>query len=284
MKKFIKKILLLMFLSIIFIESMCYLFLVTDLYLFNYSGQEVYRSIFKSKQKNKAKVLVLGDSVGYQLFPNNRCIDKINSLACNQSIGMSGHFLLLNNYLNSGNKIDYVYLVYRPFSFKNNLDQVYTYHYFLKPFNLPEYIDLFTETVKKQIEKIPYRKFCRIPHILATSWAPNFVSEDKNDFTFLSPISVEYIKKIVELSIKHKFKFFILPAPLSSETKGLLDKINKNEISTHKLENEFKDYFKNLVILDDSLFWEGGIHLREPDKFSEKYKNMLNFQYENKSK
>ena len=103
---------------------------------------------------------------------------------------MVGQFILLNNYINAGNEPDTVYLLVSPFSFRNNLDQVYTYHYFLKPFYTDEYKPMFSETVTEQIHKIPYYNFCRIPFILTSDWAPDFSLKDKIDYTFLSPISV----------------------------------------------------------------------------------------------
>ena len=83
-------------------------------------GAEIYHSIFKSKQKSKAKKLLLGDSVGNQLFSNVNYNDTINSLACNAAIEMVGHYILLNNYINAGNKFDTVFMVLTPFTFRKN--------------------------------------------------------------------------------------------------------------------------------------------------------------------
>ncbi len=196
MKRFIKNTVLFLLMTVVFIETVTAFMIFTDLYLIGYPGDVIYYSISKSKKKNSSKVLLLGDSVGRQLFSNSIFNQGINSLACNQAIGMVGQYLLLNNYLNAENKIDTLVIIYTPGSFENNLDQEYTYHYFLKPFDNSEYSSFFTETVKEQINKIPYHQFTKIPHIFATSWAPDFISRDQKDFTFLSPISVEYLTKI----------------------------------------------------------------------------------------
>ena len=197
-------------------------------------------------------------------------------MACNQSISMAGQFFLINNYINSGNEVDTVYLLYSPFSFRNNLDQVYTYHYFLKPFYTAEYIPLFTETVKKQIQKVPYYNFCRNPLILTSNWAPDFLSKDSVDFTFLSPVSIEYLQKIKELSIKHHFKLIIVPPPASLSKKPLIEKMNKNEIIQTSLVEEFENYFNNFIYLDDKSFTDG-VHLIKPLdlKYTEYYKAKL---------
>lgn len=237
------------------------------------AGSEVYYSLFKSKQKKKTKKLLLGDSVGYQLFPNTTSNDQINSLACNQAISMVGQFVLLNNYINAGNKIDTVIMIFTPFSFMNNLNQIYTYHYFLKPFYKKEYLNLFSETVNKQIQKIPYVSVCRVPYILESNWAPEFKSKDEINYTFLSPISVEYLIKIKALAFKNHFRLIIIPPPTSFSKKLAIEKMNKNEIVKNNLCNEFRDYFKRIKYLSDKNFSDG-THLKKPEEYREYYEDI----------
>lgn len=274
MKTFIKKNMLFLLLIVIFIESVCSILEFTNLYLINYPGKEIYNAIKKSKKKSNSKTLLLGDSVGYSLFPNETTNNGINSLACNQAIGIVGQFLLLNNYLNAGNKIDRVIMLFTPFSFKNNLAEIYTFHYFLKPFNNSEYTPLFTTSVKEQIKKIPYNQFVQIPHIFVTSWAPEFNPPDRNDYTFLSPISIEYLKKIKELSIQYDFELNILPTPTSTEKKKLIKKIDINEISNYNFEHEFEDYFKKIIYVDSTKFMDG-THLIHPEIYVKMYRSEL---------
>jgi hypothetical protein len=184
---------------------------------------------------------------------------------------MVGHYLLLNNYLNAGNEVDTVYMLFSPFSFQNNLNQVYTYHYFLKPFYTDEYKPYFTETVNKQIQKVPYYKFCRNPLVLTSDWAPDFTPKDTINYSFLSPISVEYIAKIKELSTKHDFKLIFVAPPASMSKKPLIEKMDQNEIVKNNLSNEFGNYFKNMIYLPDNNFFDG-THLKEP----EAYKSIIN--------
>lgn len=274
MKTFIRKSGLFLLLIIVFIESASFILEFTNLYLINYPGKEIYHAIKKSKQKNNSKTLLLGDSVGQQLFPNETNNDEINSLACNQAIGIVGQFLLLNNYLNSGNKVDRVIMLFTPFAFQNNLNQVYTYHYFLKPFYTLEYSNEFSSTVRAQIKKIPYNQFVQVPHIRVTSWAPEFNSNNYNDFTFLSPISVEYLSKIKALSIKCNFELNIVSTPTSIDKKTLINDMNLDEIKKSNLNKEFKDYFSNIIYLKKSEFVDG-IHLIDPTKYSSVIKSKI---------
>jgi len=271
MKKFILNIIR-FFLSFFILTYSFALFIkYTNVYQQFENRKEDYHSFNKSKQKRQANKLLIGDSVGYQVFPSFIYNDSVNSIASNQAIGIIGQFLLLNNYLNAGNKVDTVFLMYTPTSFKNNLDQIYTFHYFLKPFYTKEYKFLFSEQVLAQIRKIPFYRFCQLPYILTSNWAPDFISKDNTNYTFLSPISVEYLKKIKDLSKKYNFKFIIISPPVSESKRDVLAGINKNEITETDLEKEFKSYFSSIVFLNDSNFVEDGIHLKSPGKFSDYY-------------
>jgi len=205
MKQFIlSSVIFLVFLFALTIAINFFL-LFTGIYKQTVAGAEIYYSINKSKEKRKQKKIILGDSMGSQLFPNTINNSTFTSLACNQAIGMIGHYLLLNNALNAGNHFDTVFMVITPFSFQNNLNQIYTYHYFLKPFYNAEYSPLFTKTVNVQIQKIPYSNFCCYPYILTSNWAPDFASMDDITYTFLSPITIQYLDKIKELGFKYNF-------------------------------------------------------------------------------
>lgn len=274
MKFFIKRTILFLFLSAVCIEVFSKIMLITDLYLIGYPGDYVYHSIEKSKEKSKAKTLLIGDSVGRQLFPIDEDNDEINSLATNQAIGIVGQYLLLNNYLEAGNKIDKLIMLFTPFSFKDNLDQKYTYHYFLKPFDHAEYSSLFTETVEAQIEKIPYHQFAQLPHIFVTSWAPEFNTNNQSQYTFLSPISIEYLIKIKELAVQHNFELSILPTPTNIERKHIVEKMDIEEAAKCNLEQEFKEYFDKIVYLDSTNFYDG-THLIQPEIYSAQYRDEL---------
>jgi hypothetical protein len=276
MKRFILK-------SILFVLILLALAHARPLYLMNndrykrtIAGKEVYYSIQKSRQRNtlSPKVL-LGDSVAYQLFRNSKNNYPIYSLACNQAIGMVGYYVLLSNYLRAGNNVDTVYLLLSPFTFSNNLNDVFTYHYFVKPFYTNEYFPLFTETVIRQIHKIPYYYLSRFPLVLTSSWAPDFSSKDKKNYTFLSPISAEYLAKMRELSIKYHFRLVVVPTPTSLSNRWKIEDMDRNEITTDDLEGMLKDYFKNILYLDDSNFHGDGVHLNDPQKYEEYYRNIF---------
>ena len=191
---------------------------------------------------------------------------------------MCGQYLLLNNYINAGNEIDTLYLLFNPTSFANNLSQVYTFHYFLKPFHRAEYESEFTSLVKEQIANIPYTFLVREPYVLTSNWAPDYrpagtdQPAKKGPVSLLSPVSIEYLKKIKDLAGKHDFQVVVIPTPTSLKYKERVANCNKAQIDSNGLSQMFEQYFKNIIYLDES-FFSDGIHLFRPQNYTERYLN-----------
>lgn len=248
--------------------------MVTEEYKKSVNGADTYNAIAKSKQKKKTRKVLLGDSVGRQLFENTKYNDTINSFACNAAIGVVGHYLLLNNFIKAGNEVDTVYMLFTPSSFINNLDEKYTFHYFLKPFYKDEYKPLFTKTVYDQVRKIPFHFISQDPALLTSNWAPDFRNHDKKNYTFLSPISLEYLTRIKELSIKYGFELIILPTPVSINSKKDIISIDRSEFSNNGLGEEFSKYLNQIIFLNDTSFMDG-IHLNHPETYTQYYRENL---------
>lgn len=276
MRSFLQRFMLFVFLSLVFVELVSYGMLKTGLFLYMYPGSEIYHAIAKSKTKTDSNVLLLGDSVGQQIFPNESDSFEFTSLACNQAIGVIGQFFLLKNYLEAGNQIDTVVLFYTPGSFKSDLNHVYTYHYFLKPFYNEEYIGEFNEASLEKIANIPYTQFCQFAPIKITSWAPNLDVDEVDSVSFLSQVSVDYLRKMVALSSDYEFEFFINPTPVSKDLMYSGTEIGKVKLSIPSdLRLFFDEYFEKVLYLNDDLFVDG-IHLENPDDYRSYYIRVLN--------
>ena len=277
MQKFLLKTFIYFITAILSIQIICYIYIKTNfLYgVFNYPGIEIYSAIRKSKLKSVKKTLLLGDSVGKQLFSKDN--KNYNSLTTNQAISIAGNYFLLKNYLNAGNTIESLVIIYHPQSFLNNLDQKFTYHYFLKPFFNNYYNKYFSNNLFTQIKKIPNKNYLSIPSIKATNWSPSFHLSNKSITTetddvdnyvknksyYLSPISIEYLNMIKSLSIKHRFSIKLLPPPISTNKKINLISF-QNETEKTDLIEEFKFYLNNLYYIDDNYFVDG-IHLKNKE-------------------
>lgn len=242
-----------------------------DKYKTSIYGNEIYKAIEKSKKKTNYKKLILGDSTANQFYNcKEEDPDSAYSLSCNQAIGMVGQFILLNNYLKAGNMPDTVYLVYTPFSFWDNLDQVYTYHYFLKPFYYDEYKPLMSRTVKEQIKKIPKYQICHIPFIQTTGWAPG-IKQEKRNYSFLSPICKEYLFKIDSLSKEFRFTYKIIPTFVAEHWRDSICHFKRHEFEECEYKEKLSNYLDNISYLADSCFVDE-VHLKSP----ELYKPIIN--------
>ena len=261
MKHFIKNFILFLFP----IVTIFYAYSTSGLFEIDIPGSEIYISIKKSKRNTPITKLIIGDSTANQLF--NNCDDEndIYSLACNQAIGVCGHYFLLNNFLQAGNSPEEVYLIYNALSFNNNLDQIYTYNYFLKPFYKNEYKSLMSLTIQEQIKKIPYYQICQFPPILTSSWSPKYNPIEENR---LSPISIEYLEKIDSLSHVYNFKLYIIPSFMSESKHRTVEKMDFCLIKGAKTEQKISIYLDNISYMNDTCFVDG-IHLNQPQKYKE---------------
>lgn len=274
-KKFIRRIILFCLFAAFIIEIFSAGLLVLKIPQQYLPGKEIYQSITKSKSKSPKRKVLIGDSVTRQLFPPDKDTYGFVSLAANQAISMVGQYILLKNYINAGNNPDTVYLIVTPFTFRNNLDQIYTYHYFLKPFNNRYNKEYFTDLALSQINKIPYARYSNLPHIKASTWAPEINEKYDSSFTFLSPVSGEYLNKIKELGNTCNFELIIQPTPTNIEWKDSIMNINKNEISMYGLDDEFCSYFNSITYFPDSIFIDGE-HFKNPEEFMMRHSNCLN--------
>lgn len=250
----------------------------TDIYKEIVNGKVTYDAIDRSKKKWKTKKLILGDSVGDQLFSDYKANDTLISLATLASISMAGQYILLNNYLTAGNQLDHLYLVFNPNSFKNNIEGKVGYCYFLKPFYISENQHLYTETAIYQIDKMPFKSICQNPVVKISGWAPDnrfFLSDyakDKN--SFLSDLSLEYLIKMKELGFKHHFSITTFATPVIESNRMKVEELDKSAISKNNLDTIFKNYFENIIYLDSSFFVDE-FHLNKPENYTIYYKRKM---------
>lgn len=230
------------------------------------SGDEEYVSINKSKLRKKVTVLIIGDSVGKQLYDNNTYNGDIYSEACNQAISLAGYFFLLNNFVktNRGQLPPQVVLIITPETFRNDLDQIFTFHYFLKPFYKTEYQQEYTTACWTQVHKVPLYYLSQMPLIVNTDWAPKYTPPIDTSYNLISPISQGYLIKIRKLCESNHMRFSILCPPLkkSSKDKTLAFAKATGEFERCGLKNEFENYFKHIEYRADSLY-KDHIHFKK---------------------
>lgn len=230
----------------------------------NINGSDVYVSINKSKSKTKKyKILLLGDSVGKQLYDNTEDYDDIYSLACNYAISMAGHYFLLHNYLecNIDSLPEKVILLCTPRAFGNDLD-IYAYQYFLKPFYTDEYKCLFSETLLNRIKHIPFYWTTQLPLIKTSNYSVSY-EMPVEDYSFVSPITEYYLNQIISECRINEIEFQIYSAPLNESQKSSIDRKRNEAIKRHEfdaIDFDFNSYFDSFTFWPDSCFIDG-VHL-----------------------
>lgn len=237
------------------------------------NAYEVYYAIFKSKKKANAKIVILGDSVSRQLFDSYDNDPNFYSMATNQSVGIAGNYFLLYNYLLNNDVPDKVYFICTPFMFHNNLDDHYTYQNFLKPFYNEEYEMHFSDNLLTQIKANPLYFLSNNYVIKSLNWIPEYHNLDNGHK--ISKVSVDYLRKIIELSKKKKFELIFYPAPISKEKNKDFVLLNKKELN--QFENvSLNNFYKTVSVYDNAIFFPDRIHLFEGlKKLKNEYHNNL---------
>ena len=234
---------------------------------YGYPGAVTYKALSVSKKKSKAKKLILGDSVARQFYEPGVISSSTVSLACNQAVSLCGQYLLLQNYLQAGNHPDSVTLLLTPTSLRNDLNQVFTFHYFLKPFYTQQNMRLFSDQVLNEIDKVPFKNLSQIPSVKASKWAPDYGEEwnKKGDHIEVSEISIEYLNNIQTLCESQGIDFSMLPGPVTDslriKCKNALTMVDYDRFSN--IEPLLVNYFEEMTFLEDSVFSDG-IHLKNP--------------------
>lgn len=187
---------------------------ITGFHFPSYNGKEVFTAIRNSKEKSSKRVLILGDSVGNQLYPSDREYPDVISLACNQAISLAGQFFLMDNYFktNEDSLPSRVVLILSPLSLQNDLDR-FAFHYFLKPFYKKEYKPLFDELLWERVKKIPHYRLSRLPFVRISNFSFAYDLEPEPGYEWISPVSRAYLGKMQLLASSRNMDFSLLCAP-----------------------------------------------------------------------
>jgi hypothetical protein len=228
-----------------------------DKYQQTVASKTVYEAIKKSKQRKKAKKLILGDSVAYLLFPWDN--SDVSSLACVQGVSFAGYYILLKNFLetNHDSLPDKVIILFHPTVLVNNLDQRYTYNDFLKPFYCRENMPYFTETVFKQVHQIPYYYLSQFPLIKISNWAVAPRQKAQGFPGYMSPITKEYLVRIKNLCDSLHVNYFLVPPPINSIMRHKIEEarpVIRKEAAQLNMQVKFDIYLNNIQYMDSSLY------------------------------
>lgn len=260
------------FLRTIFLCALSYFGLISLVMLLEWHtyilpNKGVYEAIRRSKSECvDTELLIIGDSVAKQLFEQSNEVDTITSLACNQSIDLVGHYLLLKDFLERNPNVERIAFIYNPFSFSNDLDHKYTYNYFLKPFYNRHYSPEFTRHVQERIDAIPYAEMVNFPLIATSFWMPEYEFQSEEGY-FLSTTSWEYLNKIVELTAEKSVALTLLSAPIKISRQHEVRQLQAVYEASGRRLDLLDHYFRTITYVPDTLFLDD-IHFEAPKEMA----------------
>lgn len=165
MKRFILKLIGFLTLGFFILNGYGYLMIHSDALSNTLSWKHILFAVKKSKKSfpSGASVIILGDSIGQQLFPREIVP---NSLISNGAVLAVGHYILANNAIKRNKNLKYIVLVSAPWVLGHQFEWELTYNSFMKPFYTFEnlrYISkqLFEKINKKKNDPLGYFSFCK---------------------------------------------------------------------------------------------------------------------------
>lgn len=269
MKRFIVKVLVW---SAVFLVILC----VVDSIIYytdfvrknkNKTGHEVAIALYNSKTKSAAKYVILGDSVGLQLYSSWESSNDIVSLATNRGVSLAGQYFLLNNYVqtNQDSLPEYVYIIMTYQSLRQDLCSDLSYPYFLKFFYNKQYIPLYEDALWTQVRKTPFYWTARLPFFRTSSFAFHYEITPNGNYSLVSPITKVYLDKIEQLTEENGLNCSFVFAPIreslrSAFSSSYTEAMPKGEISSQLL----IDGFNTIKYLPDSLYRDD-VHFNDSD-------------------
>jgi hypothetical protein len=225
-------------------------------------GSETFAAIRLAQTPSSNANIILGDSVCHQLLLDVNLPDTLN-LSCNQAISLCGQYLLAREAIAHDPAIKQITLAYQPACFTNDLDQKFTFNYVVKPFyvhaNLRDGMDAL---VMQRLDRRPFYRLIAFPMFRYTDalGATDYSDPAPTAFAYLSPISVDYLRKLSDLCQAHQIHLRIVSTPIS-KTSGYDESLFVKEVSAAHLDNVFAGYTQTIRQVDPDLLLDN-VHFK----------------------
>lgn len=243
-------------------------------------GQEVQKCIDLincTDNFENIDTLRLGDSVGKNLIGTNRNNNTLN-LGSNQAISILGQLLLFNKFNLSQKKVDsrIVFEGYiKPESFFNNLDQKWTFNYFIKFFYNKNWFfneDIMGKLSQNNIDILFLDKYPKKNLIRRTYWNgfslftyPKF----GNSSIVRNSMHLNLIEKIDTIDLNN-FK-----ESMAFKSMPVSRRFYKQEKIAYLKLKSLGFNIESPFMINDSFFIEDGVHLKPEFRNFEFYKKLL---------
>ncbi len=264
MKQLILKAVIFFILGFIILNITAYWLLKNKNYISTVGWRSVLRAInnVDGLDRSKIKVIILGDSVGNQIFPRET---HPNSLTSNGSVLAVGHYILAYNAIKRCRNLKYVVLASIPSAIGQSFERKFTYNNVMKPFYTFENLPLFSELIRGKINQKRLSHFVIFPFIKIAPFLSDIVFSGaikENVGNPLSDLSMEYLKKLYRLCRENDIKLIVVSPPVPRHLQKKLNlKKMKAQIIKNKLGHIFKGYFKSIMYLAGKHFEKDNVHL-----------------------
>ncbi len=229
-------------------------------------GGEIYDAIKRSHQPSSCPTIVVGDSVCHQLL-TGYAPPEILGLGTNQAVSMCGQYLIARSAIEHDPSVKEIILAYLPDSFGNNLDEVFCYNYFVRPFYpYAEYRAQMSPSVQRLIDRKPAARLAVLPLFRYTTLLSDIdysKGADKPTFAYLAPVSIDYLHKLSELCDQHGIHLRIVSPPISLD-RNYDNAVFLKEVADAHLEKLFAGYPESVRLVDPQLLVDH-VHFKEPN-------------------
>jgi hypothetical protein len=217
-------------------------------------GSETFEAVRRARSPSSCSNIVLGDSVCHQLLLQQNLPDTLN-LSCNQAVSVCGQFLLARSAVAHDPQARKITLVLLPQSFTNDLEQKYTFNYFVKPFYI--HADLrsgMDALVTRRLDRRPVYRLMLFPMFRYSDLlsATDYSSPVPAAFSYLSPVAIDYLHQLADLCHAHHLQLRLVCPPIS-KTSGYDQAVFLKEISTAQLDDVFAGYTATMRVVSPDL-------------------------------
>jgi hypothetical protein len=149
-----------------------------------------------------------------------------------------------------------VILAYQPDSFTNNLDQVFFFNYFVKPFYpIARFRADMSPGVVDAIDRRPIARLVVLPLFRYTTMLSDLdyaKGAPPHTFTYLAPVSVEYLHQLSDLCDERHIRLHVVSTPISTD-RDYDEAVFAKEIASAHLDNLFTGYAASVRRVDPQL-------------------------------
>jgi hypothetical protein len=262
MKRFFLKLALFLITSFVLINIVAAIYGAFSRSRYERDGSETFEAIRRAETPSTCANVILGDSVCHQLLMGANLPDTLN-LSCNQAISMCGQFLLAREAVAHDPMLKQITLAYQPACFANNLTQKFTFNYLVKPFYIhPDLRAGMDALVRQRLDRRPFYRLMAFPMFRYTNMlgATDYSDSAPPSFAYLSPVSVDYLRRLADLCRAHQIRLRVVSTPIS-KTSGYDESVFLKEISGAHLNDVFEGYTQTIREVEPELLLDN-VHFK----------------------